>query len=178
MNARSLAFTVVASLVLVSLGWGVPRLMERQRSTEAIRELARLSRSASVYYVKPKPGEDGARMLCQFPPGQIRTTLAKSCCDPSVSDGQGQCDPAKIEWNRTLWSALRWKLDEPHTYVYEYEAAGKLGEARFTLSAYGDVDCDGEFSTFRFVGRGDPKSSATECILTEAAQFEAIQPDE
>lgn len=158
--------------------WGVPALWERQHVSEAVRELARLARSAQVYYVKPRAAEGGERALCQFPQGTIRTTLAQSCCDPQVTMGSGLCDPAKIEWNRTLWSALRWELKEPHAFVYEYQALGTLGEARYQISAYGDLDCDGEFSTFRYVGKGDSRSTQDDCILGETPTFERINDAE
>ncbi|MBI5610123.1 MAG: hypothetical protein HY902_14705 [Deltaproteobacteria bacterium] len=143
-----------------------------------MRALTQLVKSASIYYVKPRPTATGERAACSFPAGQIRTHLAPSCCDPAVAGADGMCDPKKIEWNRTLWSALKWKLDEPHAFIYAYEGSGSLGEARFTASAYGDLDCDGVYSTFRFTGRGSAASKADDCILTETATFEAIQPGE
>ena len=136
-------------------------------------------RSASVYFVKPRmDAKTSQRTPCSFPNGEIRTTLAKSCCDPAVQTGGGLCDPAKIEWNRTLWSALKWKLQEPHAFVYAYEANGTLGAARYTVSAYGDADCDGVYSTFRYTGQGGAASRPDDCIITEAPEFVAINPDE
>ncbi len=171
------AVLVVAAALTASLG--VPRLLQRQYQDEALRELARLSKAASVYYVKPKMDpKTSLRAVCAFPQGEIRTTLAKSCCDPAVGDGEGLCYPAKIEWNRTLWGALKWKLQEPHAYVYEYKASGELGAATFTVSAYGDLDCDGEYSTFRYTGRASALSKPDDCLITEAPVFEAFNAGE
>ena len=176
----------VPTILLIGLGLaaattavvGVPKLLQRDQEIEAIRELAKLARTASVLYVKPRADETGGRMVCQFPHGEIRMAPAKSCCDPSVNNGHGLCDPAKIEWNRTLWNSLRFQLTEPQPYIFAYQGSGTLGQAEFTLSAYGDLDCDGHYSTFRFVGHGDAHSSAQECLLGQAPVFSAVDADE
>ena len=168
-----LGLATVATLFI-----GVPILMRRAHAQEAILNLAKLVRIADVYYVKPKPGADGERMVCQFPQGEIRSTLAKSCCDPSVNDGEGRCDPKKIEWNRSLWKTLKFQLDEPHWFVYEIKATGTLANATLEVSAYGDADCDGHFSTFRFTHQGDPSVRLDNCVLNTQPNFVAIDPGE
>ena len=177
-RAGSVALAILGVAVVVTAAWGVPILLRRQHETEAIRQLARLARAATSYYVKPRADETGGRMLCQFPQGEIRTTVAMSCCDKTVNDGQDRCDPAKIEWNRSLWNVLHFQVNEAQPYVFEFAAHGKLGDARFTVSAYGDLDCDGEYSTFRFVGQGDARSTPTDCMLGVAPRFESVLPDE
>ena len=180
-SGTSPARLAVWGLALVStavFAWGVPALAERQYISEAVRELARITRSAQVYYVKPRASEAGDRALCQFPQGTIRTTLAKSCCDPSVTMGDGLCDPNKIEWNRTLWMALHWELREPHAFVYEYTARGTLGDASYEIAAYGDLDCDGEYSTFKYIGKGDASSTQDDCRLTGSPEFVQVLPGE
>lgn len=176
---RRLALTALGLCTLLSMAWGVPKLIARGEESDAVRELARIARSAAVYYVKPRGDEKvGGRMLCQFPPGHIRSTLAPSCCDKTVTAGSYRCDPARIEWNRTLWKALHFQILGPQAFVFEYEAGGTLGEARYTVSAYGDLDCDGTMSTFRITGRGDPRSTPTDCLVLPETTFEAIHPDE
>ena len=175
--------TVVLCILLVAVGtslaYGVPAWLHRRHAAEAIDMLGKLSRAASVYYVKPRGDAVGDRMLCQFPRGDIRTTLALSCCDPTVSfEGGNKCDPAKIVWNRTLWKTLRFELADHHPFVYEYKATGVLGDARFEVSAYGDLDCDGVYSTFRFAGKGDPDSKHDDCVLRTTPEFTAINEGE
>ncbi len=178
MNSRQMVAAILALACAVSIAWGVPVLMRRAHAQEAILNLAKLVRISDVYYVKPKLGEGGERMICQFPQGEIRSTLAKSCCDPSVNDGEGRCDPAKIEWNRSLWKTLKFQLDEPSWFVYEFKASGTLGNATLEVSAYGDADCDGHYSTFRFTHHGDPAARADDCLLTTQPEFVAIDPQE
>lgn len=172
---------MVALLVLATLAslfLGVPVLMRRAHAQEAILNLAKLVRISDVYYVKPKPGPTGERLVCQFPTGEIRSTLAKSCCDPTVNDGEGRCDPAKIEWNRSMWKTLKFRVDEPHWFVYELKASGTLADATLEVSAYGDADCDGHYSTFRFTHHGDAGARADNCVLNTQPEFVAIDPEE
>ncbi len=177
--AQSLAVLALLIAVAWSVAFGVPALLERSHATEAINQLARLARGASVYYVKPRAAEDGTRLVCQFPPGEIRSTMAASCCDPSVAlPGTKLCDPAKVIWNRPLWNALHFRLDEPHAFVYRYQASGTLADANFVVEAFGDLDCDGTISTFRFVGRGDPEARPDDCVLRTHPVFETGMVDE
>ena len=179
MDRQTLMTITAVGALAFAASWGIPTLMERAAQDEALRELSRLVRSASVYYVKPRiqPGTP-ERAACSFPQGEIRTTRALSCCDPSVTDGQGRCDVQKIEWNRSLWSTLRWRLNEPHQFVYEYKASGAMGAATLEVTAFGDQDCDGVYSTFRFTARGSDQAKSDDCILTDPPQFEAINPGE
>jgi hypothetical protein len=165
----------VAAFAVAAFG---PPILRRQHQEEALRELTRLARVAAVYYVKPRADAEGNRPPCSFPLGDIRTSLAKSCWDPQVGNGEGLCDPAKIEWNRSLWVALKWRLTEPHAWIYAYESHGTMADARFAVSAYGDLDGDGVFSTFRYTGKGSAQSTATDCILTDSPAFEAVAPAE
>ena len=178
MKSTQITALLLTVAVLASVVWGVPLLLRRAHAEEALTHLARLTRVSDVYYVKPRPGADGERMICQFPTGEIRSSLAKSCCDPSVGLGDGRCDPQKILWNRSMWKSLRFTIDEPHWFIYELKATGTLGDARLEVSAYGDADCDGEYSTFRFVQKGGAASTRTNCVLPDPASYEAIQPDE
>ena len=178
MNSRLIVTVLLGVTALAAAVVGVPVLARRAHAEEAILNLVKLTRTADIYYVKPRQGPDGARLICQFPQGEIRTTLAKSCCDPSVNDGTGRCDPAKIEWNRSQLKQLKFAIDEPHWFVYEIKASGTLGDATLEVSAYGDADCDGHLSTFRFTHHGDPKARADNCILTTPTDFVAIDADE
>lgn len=178
MSSRLMVAVLLALATVATLAWGVPTLMRRAHAEEAIQNIARIVRVADVYYVKPKLGADGERMVCQFTQGDIRTTMAKSCCDPSVNDGEGRCDPAKIEWNRSLWKTLKFEMKEPHWFVYEVKASGTMADAKLEVSAYGDADCDGHFSTFRFTHHGDAAARLDNCVLNTQPEFVAIDPNE
>ena len=62
-------------------------------------------------------------------------------------------------------------MGAPHYYVYEIESKGLGSEAMFTVSAYGDLDCDGTMSTYRRVGVGISGNGLGECTVKGLAAF-------
>ncbi len=47
------------------------------------------------------------------------------------------------------WQALDFAMPYPHYYSYELQ----VDEQSFTVTAHGDLDCDGVYSTFSWSGR-------------------------
>ena len=165
--------------VVATAAWGWPTLMRRRQATYAMEVLGRIARRAHVYYVKPRQGEKESRMPCQFPRGEVRSTPALSCCDERVRTAEGNlCDPAKTDWNRLLWRALTIELNEPQPFVYTYKASGTFKDATYTVTAIGDLDCDGVYATYTYIGRGDPNATAENCVLKTHPTFTATNPGE
>ncbi len=169
-------------LLLAGVAWtalvGWPQVQALQHGVEAMETLGRVARGAAIYYVKPR-GDEGGRMACQFPVGEERVTKAISCCDPAVNlPGTRDCDPSKLSWNTPIWRALDVALEEPQPFVWVYEASGTFGAASYTISAYADLDCDGELSTFRLVGTGDVNAKPDDCVLRTTPELRVDQPEE
>ncbi|MCO4760498.1 MAG: hypothetical protein KC502_03295 [Myxococcales bacterium] len=166
-------------LVLATAAYGWPALMRRRQSADAMSILGRIAKRAHVYYVKPRQGTGAERAPCQFPIGEIRSTPALSCCDERVrAEGSNHCDPAKTDWERLLWRALEIEVKEPQGFVYSYEGSGSFGDARYKVTAIGDLDCDGVYSTYVYEGRGDPKATKDNCVLETHPTFRAVNPGE
>ncbi len=74
------------------------------------------------------------------------TPPAGSCC----KGGTKKCTPDAAIWNHPTWAELKFSVDDQHYYSYQYEVApdGK----KYTARAIGDLDCDGEYSTFEVYG--------------------------
>lgn len=62
------------------------------------------------------------------------------CCEQG-----GQCEVDPAGWADPGWRQLRFTVDDPHRYVYEYQLADDGRVA--VLRATGDLDCDGEHGT-------------------------------
>jgi hypothetical protein len=69
------------------------------------------------------------------------------CCEQG-----GQCNVDNDLWTDPAWRELRFSLDEPFRYSYQYEVVD--GGRSVVLRAIGDLDCDGIPSTYEL--RLDP----------------------
>ena len=43
-------------------------------------------------------------------------------------------------------------MEDPFLYAYQIETSGDGANAQFTVRAVGDLDCDGDHSTFERIG--------------------------
>jgi hypothetical protein len=76
----------------------------------------------------------------QFP-ATVSRTPAEVPCGEAVAT-------AATAWQHPTWAALHFSVSEPHYYSYQLDSAGVGPAATFIVSAFGDIDCDGIFSTF------------------------------
>ena len=138
-----------------------------------------IKKGAAAYFMTPRTQKDtGIKIDCQFPdqanvtPGGTSASAIHPCCRPeNDSDGDHRCDSAPGEWNNPTWSALKFAITDQHSYVYSFESSGVLSAAQYTATAYGDLDCDGTWSTFQLVGRADPTTTRAECQVGTGAIF-------
>lgn len=72
------------------------------------------------------------------------TPPAGTCC----KQPGGTCKPNMGDWQHETWKALMFKPSEPHRYSYEVVVDGSTVIVR----AVGDLDCDGELSTYEARG--------------------------
>jgi len=131
---------------------------KKAKTSEAMEMLSRMANAAEVYFCTPRIDPQGNLLPSQFPPSQSVTPGAGTCCGSlggPDADGDDRCDPDGEIWMTETWNALMFQVMEPHYYVYEFRNNGKTGsEAEFEAVAYGDLDCDGEKSTFKRSGKG------------------------
>lgn len=175
--------TIMALLAVVAVPT-FSRFMRTAKTAEAHEMLDLLKKGAAAYYSTPRVAAGtGAWVACQFPASAAKTPVGASCCsnkgkkkqdnnkdgqkDQSKTgldaDGDGRCDANPGAWNDPAWSALRFGLTDAHYYQYEFKSSGIRSTASFRAQAYGDLDCDGDLSTFELIGRGDPQASGNHC---------------
>lgn len=168
---------VVAILAILAVV-AVPafiKYMRRAKTTEAIDQLDKIYKGAAFYYTKPTINEAGVKLPCQFPAAQGITPIAATCCSTGASgpdtDGDDRCDASPSTWNTQTWSALTFQINDQHYFVYQFDSDGTLDAAIMTASAYGDLDCDDDKSTFQRIGWGDPEANRAECSMYGSAAF-------
>lgn len=127
---------------------------KKSKTTEAREQVKKIYDGARAYWMDPAAAAGQIQANApQFPsPSVGPTPPLGQCC----RDG-GKCKPNPDLWSNPTWRALHFSMDDPHYYSYEYKvsvgAPGALdGSHNFTAIAYGDLDCDGEYSEFSMYG--------------------------
>ena len=116
----------------------------KSMAAEAKVQIRMIADGASAYYMEERvvPGE--LTVAQKLPPAAPVTPPKGSCC----KQDKGQCPPDPKLWEGEGWSAVNFQPMEPIRYSYALEVDGD----KFTVHAYGDLDCDGTFSDYALSG--------------------------
>jgi hypothetical protein len=150
--ARSLARVGIALLCIfgpcAALGvYGTMRQMNHSKSAEASRYMAVIEGGARRALEEGTAGPDG-RVIHAFCPSAPQTPAV-------VPRGTSwTAEPGQLE--AAGWRCLGFSVSEPLRYAYRYESnyPATGSDAVFTATALGDLDGDGELSSFVLIGRG------------------------
>jgi hypothetical protein len=112
--------------------------IKKSKGSEALVMLKRLATSARAF------AEERASGFPRISGGP--TPPLGACC----KGDKGRCAPDPSLWSQPPWSDLDFSIEDPHYFSYEYKAA--TDGTSFTARAYGDLDCDGTYSTFSMTG--------------------------
>lgn len=124
----------------------------RHMTTQAVMNVRKMYDSAISYYESEHSDANGNILPKQFP-ASVAVTPAKSCCQYP----DGKCPVDENVWKNPTWVGLNFSVDDPHYYRYEFQSSGTDAKAKFVALAYGDLDCNGVFSTFERIGSVDSK---------------------
>jgi hypothetical protein len=64
-------------------------------------------------------------------------------------------------WQTPTWHALNFSVDDPFYYWYRYDSSGTDNTSTFSAWAFGDLDCDGTYSTFMRLGKVSTNSDVS-----------------
>ncbi len=152
--AVSIAIFALASCGKSEEKKGAPRsagdeYIAKSKATEAVEMIKKLALGARAYYQEEQFSGLGEVAPRQFPaPGAGPVPALGACCEQG-----GKCQPSAAAWADMPWVALMFSVDDPHYYSYAYRVADD-GKS-ITASAYGDLDCDGTYSTFEMTVTAD-----------------------
>ena len=144
-----LELMIVVAIIGILAAVAIPTFMKyirRAKSTEADEHLDKIALGARGYYMDPQIVSSSFVTIPGFPPSEAQTP-ALSCCLP----GQDKCGPEATQWETPTWRGLQFSVAESHYYRYEF-INNSAANPSFVARAIGDLDCDGEFSTFERYG--------------------------
>jgi hypothetical protein len=135
---------------------GAEEYMAKAKTTEAREFVKKMYDGARSYYMDPAYASATSMEALEpsFPASVGPTPPKGTCC--KGEGGKGKCAPDQALWSKDSWVALQFSVDDPHYYSYEFQSQEKDGVKSFTVYAYGDLDCDGEYSTFSMYGEVKP----------------------
>lgn len=155
----AVGIAIFGSLLAVAVPAFV-RELHASRFVEPVQGLERIG-AAALEYANGKPSQEA------FPP-----TVALT---PSVVPrGKLEVDPPGT-WDRPTWQALHFlpvTAGAPHAFAFAFENAPSAAMSRFIARAHGDLDGDGNTSTFELRGHTDGASPAIDPGMYVEAELE------
>ena len=113
-------------------------------------EIQRIARGAATYYATDHASRTGKVIEHQFP-GSVAPTPGFAAFRAACAKGEVAAAPP-LEWQQSTWLALNFQGSGSPGYIYAFSSRGIETASTFTASAWGDLDCDGVFSTFERYG--------------------------
>jgi len=185
-------FTLVELMIVVAIIgvlaalaiYGVRKYLNNAKTAEAREALGRIAKDASGAYNR----ENMAATVLDL--GGVAGVSNRLCASatatvPSTKDkiaGQKyQSSPS--EWNAGSqvdgWQCLKFTMQEPQYFMYKYEATTPTAtDGSFVASAFGDLNGDGNTSTFAMGGALKRDAAGGGIALTIAPTIAETNPDE
>jgi type IV pilus assembly protein PilA len=166
-------FTLIELMIVVAIigilaAVAIPAFMKyikKARTTEATTHVQKIYVGARTYWMDRNTAE--GQIVAgqpQFPTsdGTIAGLGAPRNADPNccaMGGPQEKCTPQPDLWDLAgsggfAWRELKFSMDDPHYYAYEYRVQNVAGGqgSEFTAMAIGDLDCDTTTSRFSMFG--------------------------
>ena len=181
-------FTLVELMIVVAIVgvlaalaiYGVRRYILNAKTAEARNSIGQMSKDATTAY--NREGMAAAVLTIGASTG-ISNRLcndASNTVPSSIASVKGQkYQSSPTEWQTgdkdNGWTCLKFSMQDPQFYMYGYTGGGS-DTGGFSASASGDLDADGNPSTFSIAGT--IASVSNNKVVTVAPNIDEVSPDE
>jgi type IV pilus assembly protein PilA len=160
LRKKTSGFTLIELMIVVAIigilaAVAIPafiKYIRKSKTVEATEGLDKLKTGAKQYFQADHYNTANGNQLPKQFPASVGVTPTVTCCTGATSP---KCAVNPLAWNVNGWRELHFQLSDPHYFRFAWTSSATNKSSVFTSDAFGDLDCDGVFSTYRMLGSID-----------------------
>ena len=168
-------FTLVEMMIVVAIVgilavlaiYGVRKYIANSKTTEARNSLGQIQHDAQIAFERETGGT--SVMAAKQSSPLLRKLCASSSAVPATPPASAKYQSKVSDWSGDPgWNCLKFSLEQPQYFSYQYTASNTTSTAgAYSITANGDLNGNGVFSTFQLNGKVQAGVINTSPIIAE-----------